>query len=221
MQGTGLFCRCSLAVMKAPVFGPTQMFNLTADLFTRSYFAELRAVPNWGPDHPAWARNLSSFSSEMLRLMLPEGVDLESHLSAELQRQLAREELSELAASISRPDFTRAADRLPEVGASWRDLVLVQSVMRAPKFYSSAEREQAKAVVSALRGEVAGERASLLKDDVKPIATFLGSPAFEKYQSALGNTFMASAKRLEETQEGRRGFESLMQRWHIRLKNGG
>ncbi|MCL4182660.1 MAG: hypothetical protein KJ011_04345 [Burkholderiaceae bacterium] len=207
------------ALMQAEVFSPVQTFNLTTDLFARSYFAELRALPNWGPDHPLWARNLPSFSSEMRRLLLPQDVDLEAHLCAELQRQLTPEELLELAAVVSKPELMKSAARLEEIGASWSNLVLVQSVIRAPKLYSSAEREQAKRVVAALRGEMASERTSTLADDLRTLASFLGSPHFQKYQTALGSTFMSGAKRLGETPEGKRAFESLMRLWHVRLKN--
>jgi hypothetical protein len=206
------------AVMQATVANPVQMFSLTADLFTRSYFAELKALSNWGPDHPLWETHLPSFQSELIRLLLPVGAELASHLSAELQRQLTPEELAELAAAVARPEFTSAAGRLQETGASWENLVLVTSIMQAPKLYSFMERQRAKAVVSALREEAQGDRARLLKEDLRPLAALLGTQIFEKYQSALGDTFMAGAKRLGETPEGRRAFESLMQRWHARLK---
>jgi len=208
-----------IAIERASAFNPTQMYGLTADLFTRSYFAELRALPNWGVEHLAWSRNLASFSSEMLALLLPISVTLEAHLSRELARQLTENELSELSTSITKPEIMAATGRLSDIGASWKNLVLIQMVQREPKFYSASERAQAKALVSVLRSEVAVEQVAL-KIALKPLAEFLESSSFSVYQTALGNTFMADAKSIGEIPEKRRGFELLMQRWHNRLKAG-
>lgn len=209
------------AIEHASAFNPRQMYGLMSDLFTRSYFADLRALPNWGPDHPAWSRHLPAFSEEMLTLLLPQGVALNAHLSRGLQQELTVKELSDLNAYVSRPEFIAAINRLEEGRLSWSNLVLIQTVIREPKFYSAAERAQAKAVVSSFQGEVSGEREVALKAKLKPAAEFLASPAFLKYQSAVGRTFMADAKRMGETPEKQRGFELLMQRWHVRLKSGG
>lgn len=206
------------ALENAPAFSPKQMYRVMADVFTRSCFSELRALPIWGPDHPAWSRHLPAFADDMQALLQPQGVTLDAHLSGELRRELTSEELSELNATVLAPDFQVAINQISEMGLSWGNLVLVPMIGREPKFYSTSERVQARAMQSALSGEFAAKPA--LGNQLKPIAAFLETPTFLKYQSAAIRIFTADARRMRETPEKKRGFELLMQRWHARLKNG-
>jgi hypothetical protein len=212
-QATGSL---GFAARRSGFFAPRRMYGFTADLFTRSHFVELRSITDWSADHPKWASNLPKFSADMMSLLMPPGVGLGEHLAAALPKRMSQAELAELDDLHERPATRSAVLRLERLGASWESLMQVQGIVRAPKLYSSAERARAKTVVQALRGEL--PEAASLKSDLAPLGEVLGSPAFKKYQSTLGALFMADAGRLESTDVGKRQFQSLMQRWNLRIK---
>lgn len=204
------------ASRRSGVFAPPQMYGFTADLFTRSYFIELRSIPDWGADHQKWARNLPDFSSGMMGLLVPSGVSLVEHLNSELPKRMSQADLVELEVINERPATQIAIQRLEHLGAGLESLMQVQGIMRAPKLYSSAERAKAKLVVQALRGQL--PEAAAFKSDLASLGEVMDSAAFKNYQSAMGGLFMADAGRLESTEVGRNQFQSFMQRWNLRIR---
>jgi hypothetical protein len=197
------------------ILAPAYLFRNTADLFMRSYFAEFPASKNLGANNSKWQEQLTKFSDEMLLLMLPEGKTLEAHLAQELARQLTQSELDELLALTSSSELRQATERMKELGADWKVILKVQSVIKARDFYSEGEQQQVRQVINFMRGQSASlesakeERAALLK--------VLNAGVFQKCLAALDETFRESVKRLQSTPDQERKFYALLQNWNHRL----
>ncbi len=196
---------------KDGLLAPVQLFGLTADLFCRSYFAELRRDADWGPNHPSWSKWLPDFCTELVQISLPEGRSLENFLALELAIGLTYPELVLLDARNSDPAVAAAALRLQGLGLNWIFFVQAERPSGTAGLYSSAEREAARRTVQILRREVAG-----VESDLRAVALYIGAPAFAKYQRTVGQAFMNSVGRLDSSSQGK--LATLMRAWHYKIR---
>jgi hypothetical protein len=189
---------------------PVALFGLTADLFCRSYFAEVRRDAGWGPNHPNWGKWLPDFCQELVQISLPEGHSLEAFLVLELAKGLTEAELVLLHDRNSDPVVAAASSRLQRTGLNWAFVVQAERPPGTAGLYSSAERETARMTAQILRREVPSA-----EPDLRVVALYVGDPAFEKYQRILGQAFMNSAGRLDSIPQGK--FARFMRVWHAKV----
>lgn len=192
------------------LLAPLQLYGLTADLFCRSYFVELRRDAAWGPNHPGWAQWLTGFCKDLVQLSLPEGSSLEEFLAHELAKGLTQAEIDQLDLRNSHPEVVAASSRLQGRGLSWAFVVQAERPPGTAGLYSSSERETAKRTAQLLNQEVSG-----VESDLRSVALYIGAPEFAKYQRVLGKAFMGSAGRLDSNPQGK--FAALMRAWHAKV----
>lgn len=195
---------------KDALLAPMRLYEMTADLFCRSYFIELRRDAEWGPNHPIWSRLLPEFCAELVQLALPDGQSLEGYLQAELAKELTQGELLDMGARNSDVAAIAASRRLQELGLNWIFVVQASKPPGTARLYSRAEREVAIRTAQILR-----DQAPEVSADVRSAFIYLDAPSFISYQRAVGQAFMSSAGRLDPRPQGR--FAAFMRGWHERV----
>lgn len=210
LDGVRLEAARTLVNDKEGLLSPTQLFGMKADLFCRSYFADLRNDAVWGPNHPKWIKQLPDFCGEVLRIAMPEGQSVESYLEIELARGLTQTDLLDLNDKNSAPAIVAATSRLLGHGMSWTFVMQAERPPGVARMYSDAEREAARRTMQILRGELPG-----LEADLRTVASYIGTPAFSSYQRVMGQAFMNSAGRLDATPRGK--FAALMAAWQANV----
>lgn len=191
------------------LLSPRKLYEISADLFCRSYFAELRRDPEWGPNHATWSKMLPEFCAELVQLALPEGRSLEDYLQGELSKALTPAELSELDSRNSDPSVIAASLRLQKLGLNWAFVVQAQKPPGTAGLYSSLEREAARKTQTLL------ERTPEVDADVRSVFFYLDTPSFAKYHRAIGQAFMDTAGRLDASPQGK--FAAFMRAWLIKV----
>jgi hypothetical protein len=200
----------SLVQDRDGLLSPTKLYEISADLFCRSYFAELRRDAEWGPNHPNWSRTLPEFCTQLVQLALPEGRSLEDYLQGELSKALTATELSELDARNSDPAVVAASLRLQKRGLNWAFVVQAEKPPGTAGLFSSLEREAARRTAQTLL-----EKTPEVSADVRSVFFYLDTLSFAKYQRAVGQSFMNTAGRLDASPQGK--FAAFMRAWHIKV----
>ncbi|MPS26398.1 MAG: hypothetical protein E2576_06935 [Alcaligenaceae bacterium] len=201
---------------------PTQLFGLSADLFSRTYFAEVLPETKWGPDHSLWAPNLAAFKSDMVRLLLPPGVALDDYLADALVRGLSEDEVKALRREMESDDVHGAVRELTRIGLSWQVLVRAHTMQTESRYYSLAEQEQTRREMRLVREHLIDTDSGTFKEKVKPLAEFAGSDLFNKYVAVVNQAFMDGAKRVgnAEREKSANSISVLLERWRVRLRRG-
>ncbi|HWT54364.1 MAG TPA: energy transducer TonB, partial [Rhodocyclaceae bacterium] len=129
----------SFVAQKDGFLAPQQVYGLTVELFARSYFFDLMSARKMGVDHPGWARKFPEFLDDMLVLLRPKNISLESYLERELLAQMEKNDLVNLISATKQPRYLGAVECLKGMGVSWEYLIQANSILQAPTLYSSEE----------------------------------------------------------------------------------
>jgi hypothetical protein len=201
---------------KTLLLGPMQIYGLMADLFSRSYFAELGGSSPWGPNHGNWSKLLPAFTAELLQMAEPTGNGVGFFLSSELAQRLGQEELMALSSGLREPQANEAIRRLESMGFSLLFLIQAQAPAKVPQLYSAEEHKTAKRTAEILRANIPEIEA--MRPDLKALATLMDTNTFTNYQRALGAAFKASAGQLESNATKRTQFQAFLQRWRVKIR---
>jgi len=190
------------------VAGPSELFLVSADLFARSYFMDLRPYPSWGPNDARWQKQYPVFLASVLANSLPNNAELEPFLASVLTQRMSAQELLELRAKASKPQFRAAVKRLGSLGLDLRFVLLAQRSPSVIRLYPLSDQKAARRTIELMAGAL--PELEQAKPDLEALRDFLESNAFKRCQSVVGEAFMQSVGQLEADTKR---FGALMSLW--------
>lgn len=195
---------------------PGQLLAMMADVPMRRLFKSMSDHPDWGPAHPQWRRQFSSFRDGYLKLVTADLAAVELLLAERLRAALSDAELAKLTALLADAELERVLRQASRLGLDLSIALRTTNLNAAPDLYTPDEIAQIKTELTRLQGR--DEEMLILAVTMQAVGGKFKGPEFERYQEIMIEFLQPIAAATVDEPEFRRRFDAWSADWRQRLK---